>query len=159
MSVSIVFLKHSYIITIVLCTILMKLTILWHHEIYVHIFMLLYISLDLWWYPIGWYPIRNVESIQRLPHLRIHPITQPPNADTISYASNILLKGPWYSCLLWGYGGAWQTQKWMLTVSCWMDHRAPNGGARESSQGVEVVCNPKGGTTIGTNQYPKSLCL
>jgi hypothetical protein len=23
-----------------------------------------------------------------------------------------------------------QTQKWMLTVSYWMDHRAPNGGAR-----------------------------
>jgi hypothetical protein len=25
---------------------------------------------------------------------------QPPNADTIAYTSNILLKGPWYSCLL-----------------------------------------------------------
>jgi hypothetical protein len=36
---------------------------------------------------------------------------QPPNADTIAYTSKILLKGPWYSCLLWGYAGAWQTQK------------------------------------------------
>jgi len=80
---------------------------------------------------------------------------QPPNPDTIAYASKILLKGPpWYSCLLWGYAGAWQTQKWMLTVRYWMEHRAPNGGARESTQGAEGVCNPIGGTTIWTNQYP-----
>ena len=32
-------------------------------------------------------------TIQRLPH-------QPPNPDTIAYASKILLKGPWYSCLI-----------------------------------------------------------
>jgi hypothetical protein len=31
-------------------------------------------------------------------------------------------------------------QKWMLTVSYWMDHRAPNGGARESIQGAKGVC-------------------
>ena len=31
---------------------------------------------------------------------------QPPNADTIAYTSKILLKGPRYSCLLWGYTGA-----------------------------------------------------
>jgi hypothetical protein len=37
---------------------------------------------------------------------------------------------------------------WMLTVSYWMEHRAPNGGARESTQGAEGVCNPIGGTTI-----------
>jgi hypothetical protein len=36
----------------------------------------------------------------------------------------------------------------MLTVSYWMDHRAPNGGARESTQGAEGICNPIGGTTI-----------
>jgi hypothetical protein len=29
-----------------------------------------------------------------------------------------------------------------------MEHRAPNGGARESTQGVEGVCNPIDGTTI-----------
>jgi hypothetical protein len=50
---------------------------------------------------------------------------QPPNADTIAYASKILLKGPWYSCLLWGYTAAWQTQKWMLTVSYWVDTGPP----------------------------------
>jgi hypothetical protein len=60
----------------------------------------------------------------------------------------------WYSCLLWGYAGAWQTQKWMLTVSYWMDHRAPNGWARESTQGAKGVWNPIGGTTLWTIQYP-----
>jgi hypothetical protein len=28
------------------------------------------------------------------------------------------------------------------------DHRAPNGGARESSQGAKGICNPIGGTTL-----------
>ena len=36
----------------------------------------------------------------------------------------------------------------MLTVSYWMEHRAPNGGARESTQGAEGICNP-----IGEQQY------
>jgi hypothetical protein len=43
---------------------------------------------------------------------------------------------------------AWQIQKWMLTVIYRMEHRAPNGEARESTQGAEGVCNPIGGTTI-----------
>jgi hypothetical protein len=42
----------------------------------------------------------------------------------------------------------WQIQKWMLTVIYKMEHRAPNGEARESTQGAEGVCNPIGGTTI-----------
>jgi hypothetical protein len=41
-----------------------------------------------------------------------------------------------------------QTQKWMLTVSYWIDHRAPNGGARESNQGAKGICSSIGGTTI-----------
>jgi hypothetical protein len=40
------------------------------------------------------------------------------------------------------------SQKWMLTVSYWMDHRAPNGGAREITQGAKEICNPIGRTTI-----------
>jgi len=36
----------------------------------------------------------------------------------------------------------------MLTVSYWMDHRAPNGGARESIQGGKEICNPVGATTL-----------
>jgi hypothetical protein len=36
----------------------------------------------------------------------------------------------------------------MLTVIYKMEHRVPNGEARENTQGAEVVCNPIGGTTI-----------
>jgi hypothetical protein len=35
-----------------------------------------------------------------------------------------------------------------IHVIYWMEHRAPNGRARESTQGAEEVCNPIGGTTI-----------
>jgi hypothetical protein len=59
---------------------------------------------------------------------------QPPNLDFIAYASMILLKGSWYSCFLWGYASAWQIQKWNLTGIYGMEHRVPNGGARESTQ-------------------------
>jgi hypothetical protein len=38
-----------------------------------------------------------------------------------------------------------------------MDHRARNGGARESIQGAKGICNPIGVTTIWTNQYPPEL--
>jgi hypothetical protein len=38
-----------------------------------------------------------------------------------------------------------------------MDHRAPNCGARENTQGAKGICNPIGGTTILTNQYPPEL--
>ena len=30
----------------------------------------------------------------------------------------------------------------MLTVSYWMERKAPNGGARESTQGAIGICNP-----------------
>ena len=38
-----------------------------------------------------------------------------------------------------------------------MEHRAPNGGARESTQGAEGILNHIGGTTIWTNQYSPEL--
>jgi hypothetical protein len=81
---------------------------------------------------------------------------QPPNPDTVAYASKILLTGPWYSCLLWGYASAWQIQKWMLTVIYWMEHRAPNEGARESTQGPKGVCNPIKGKKYELNSTPQS---
>ena len=84
---------------------------------------------------------------------------QPPNPGTIAYARKILSKGPWYGCLLWGFACSWQIQKWMLIVIYRMEHRAPNGGARESIQGAEGVCNTIDGTTIWTNQYPQGSCL
>jgi hypothetical protein len=36
----------------------------------------------------------------------------------------------------------------MITVSYWMDHRALNVGAKESTQGAKGNCNPIDGTTI-----------
>jgi hypothetical protein len=36
----------------------------------------------------------------------------------------------------------------MLTVNYWMEHRSPNEGARESTQGAEGVCNLIGETTM-----------
>jgi hypothetical protein len=36
----------------------------------------------------------------------------------------------------------------MLTVIYKMEHRDPNGEARESTQGAEGVCNPIGETAI-----------
>jgi hypothetical protein len=39
-------------------------------------------------------------------------------------------------------------QKWMLTAIHWTEHRVPNEGARERTQGAEGVCSPIGGTTI-----------
>jgi hypothetical protein len=36
----------------------------------------------------------------------------------------------------------------MLIVIYKMENRAPNGEARESTQGDKGVCNPIGGTTI-----------
>ena len=98
---------------------------------------------------------------ERMDHLVIAISRDPshnqlPNADTIAYTSKMLLKGPRYCCLLWDYAGAQQTQKWMLTVNYWMDHRAPNGGAWESIQGAKESCNPVG-ATLWTNQYPRVL--
>jgi hypothetical protein len=47
----------------------------------------------------------------------------------------------------------------MLTVNYWMDHRAPNGGARESIQGAKGICNPIFGTTLKLTSTPELLTL
>jgi hypothetical protein len=44
----------------------------------------------------------------------------------------------------------------MLTVIYWKEHRAPNGGARESTQGAEGICNPIGGTTYKLTSTPRA---
>jgi hypothetical protein len=44
----------------------------------------------------------------------------------------------------------------MHTVNHWTEHKVPNGGARERTQGAEGICSLIVGTTIGTNQYPQS---
>ena len=40
-----------------------------------------------------------------------------------------------------------------------MDHRAPNGGAREITQGAKGNCNPIGGTTYELTSIPELLSL
>jgi hypothetical protein len=40
-----------------------------------------------------------------------------------------------------------------------MDHRAPNGEARESTQGAKGICNPIGGTTLWTLSILLALLL
>ena len=99
------------------------------------------------------------KTIQRLSHPGSIPYTTTKPPDTIAYASKILLTWFWYRCLLWGYASAWQIQKWMLTTIYWMEHKAPNRGARESTQGAKGICNPIGGTTIWNNQYPPGVCV
>jgi hypothetical protein len=47
-----------------------------------------------------------------------------------------------------GYASAWQIQKWMLIVIYRIEHRAPNGGVRESTQRAEGVYNSIGVTII-----------
>jgi hypothetical protein len=81
----------------------------------------------------------------------------PPNPDTMADANKSPLTGTWYSCLLRASASAWQTQKWLLTVSYWMVHWASNGGARESTQGVEGIWNPIGRKSTWTSQYPQSF--
>ena len=82
--------------------------------------------------------------------------TQFPNPDTIVDANKCLLTGAWYSCLLRGSTSACQIQRWMLSANHWTEHRVPNGGTRERTQGAKGFCSPIGGTTIWTNQYPQS---
>ena len=42
----------------------------------------------------------------------------------------------------------------LLTVSYWMDHRAPNGGARENTQGAKGIFNPIGGPQYELTSIP-----
>ena len=77
---------------------------------------------------------------KRMGHQETSPTGNPshnqqPNTDSIINASKILLKDPWYSCLLIGYARALLIQKWLFTVVYCMEHWAPNEGARENTQG------------------------
>ena len=71
-------------------------------------------------------------------------------------AKKCLLTGAWYSCLLRGSASAWKIQRRMLAANHWTEHRVPNGGVRERTEGAEGVCNPIGRTTISTNQTPQN---
>jgi hypothetical protein len=47
----------------------------------------------------------------------------------------------------------------MLTVLYWMEHRAPNERARESTQGAKGVCNPIGRTRYELTITPRAVSL
>ena len=93
-------------------------------------------------------------SIERLPHLGIHPINNH-QTQTMADANKSLLTGAWYSCLPRGSASAWQIQ---VDAHIHLLGRAQvhNEGARKSTQGAEWVFSPIGGTSIWTNQYPQS---
>jgi hypothetical protein len=68
------------------------------------------------------------------------PFHKPPsNTDKMVDANKNLLTEAWYSCLLWGSVSSWQILKWMPTDIHWMEHRVPNEGDSESTQGAEGV--------------------
>ena len=98
-------------------------------------------------------------TIQRLYHPGIHPIISHQTQTLLLMPARFCWKDPDIGVSLWGYASAWETQKWMFTVSYRMEHRAPNGGPRESTQGAEEFCNPIGGTTIWTNHTREPLTL
>jgi hypothetical protein len=80
---------------------------------------------------------------------------QSPNPDTAVDANKCLLTGAWYSYLLRCSASASQILRWMLPANHWTEHRVPNEGARERTQGAEGVRSPIGGTTIWPSQYPQ----
>jgi hypothetical protein len=94
-----------------------------------------------------------------LPHLGIHPI--------ISHQTQTLLHMPERFCwrdpvIAVSYEAMPVPGKYTSghsQSSIGWNTGPPNGKARESTQGAEGVCNPIGGTTIWTNQYPQRSCL
>ena len=97
------------------------------------------------------------ETIQRLTYPGFHPIYNHQTQTLLHMPERVCWQDPdiAISCEAMPEPGI--IQKWMLTVIYRMEHRAPNGGARESTQGAKGICNPIGGTTLWTNQYPGAL--
>jgi hypothetical protein len=98
----------------------------------------------------AWYWYRNrhidqwnrIEDTERKPHTYCHVIFDKDTKNTQWKKESIFNKWCW--------------SKWLSIcrrikidpVIYWMEHRAPNRGARESTQGDGGVGNPIGGTTI-----------
>jgi hypothetical protein len=68
------------------------------------------------------------------------------------------IKGRWKGFNLKNYSWTGEMDQWLRECNflqkIWV---TPNGGARESTQGAKGICNPIGGTTLWTNQYPRAL--
>ena len=95
---------------------------------------------------------REGMTIQRLPHLEIHPIYIHQTHTRLWMPTSACWQKP-------DIAVSWETlpvpNKYRGECSQpnhWTEHRVPNGGARERTQGAEGVCSPIRGTTIWTNQ-------
>jgi len=82
---------------------------------------------------------------------------QPPNPVTIPDLKKYLLIGARYGSLLRGSARPLLIQMRILTANQWTEQGDPTGRVRERTEGAEGVCNPKGRTTISTNQTPPVL--
>ena len=104
----------------------------------------------------------KIKAIQRLPHLGIHPIYSHQIQTLLWMPTSACWQKPdiavfWnavpvpekYLCGRRYFSG----NHWRCSANHWTEHRVPNGGAREKTQGAEGVCRPIGGT-IWTEQYP-----
>ena len=96
-------------------------------------------------------------TIKRLPYPRIHPIISLQMMTPLHTLASVCCKDHDIAVSCETRPGPSKHRSRMLTVSYWMDHRGPNGGSRESIQGAKEICNPNGGTTSWTNQYPRAL--
>jgi hypothetical protein len=79
------------------------------------------------------------KAIQRLPHLGIHPIYNQQTQTLLHMPERFFWQDPDIALSCESVPNAFKIQKWMPTIMYWMDHRAPNEGARESTQGAKGV--------------------
>ena len=86
-------------------------------------------------------------TIQRLPHPGIHPIISHQTQTLLHMPARFCQRDPdiAVSCEAMPVPGKHRSE---CSVSYWIEHRASSGGARESTQGAEGVCNPIGGITM-----------
>ena len=96
-------------------------------------------------------------TVKRLPHLGIHPINSHQTQTLLHMPAKFCWQEPdiSVSCEAMPVPGKYRSG--CSQLSNWMEHRAPNGGDRERTQGAKGVCIPTGRTTMWTNQYPRAL--
>ena len=92
----------------------------------------------------------DTEGKERLPPLGIHPIC--------SHQIQTLLWMPTSAC--WqepniDSARAWQIPRGMLPANHWTEHRVPNGGVRERTEGAEGVCNHRKNNSINQPDPPE----
>jgi hypothetical protein len=96
------------------------------------------------------------KTIQRLPHLGIHPINSHQTLTLLWMLRNVCWKKPDIVVSWEALARALQIQSQMFAGNHCTECGLPNEGVRERTEGAEGVCNPIGRTTIPTNQTPQS---